>query len=80
MARMGAACIASAGAGMLRGSAVSMTVYPIIPDFKTYPETGRSLRYTSGEIGLAGHWIKYLLHFGFLYKAKANPLWQVIPE
>ncbi len=80
LAHMGAACIASAGASPLRGTAVSMTVFPIIPDFKAYPDTGRELRYTSGEIGLAGHWIKHLLHFGFIYKAKANPLWVAIPE
>jgi sulfide:quinone oxidoreductase len=80
MANMGAACIASAGAGMLGGTAVSMTMYPIIPDFEKYPETGRSLRYTTGEIGLAGHWIKHLLHFAFIYKAKANPFWRIIPE
>jgi len=80
LAKMGAACIASAGASALRGTAVSMTVYPIIPDFQKYPDTGRDLRYTFGEIGLAGHWIKQLLHFGFLYKAKAKPLWMLIPE
>ena len=66
MAKMGAACIASAGAGFLNGTAASMTMYPIIPDFKTYPDTGRSLAYTSGEIGLAGHWIKHFLHFAFI--------------
>ena len=80
MARMGAACIASAGAGAFSGTAVSMTVYPIVPDFGTYPDTGRDLGYTSGEIGLAGHWIKHFLHYAFLYKAKALPLWQVVPE
>jgi sulfide:quinone oxidoreductase len=80
MAAMGAACIASAGASTLNGTAVSMTMYPIIPDFKKYPDSGRSLRYTTGEIGLAGHWIKHLLHFAFLYKAKAKPFWQLIPE
>ena len=80
MANMGAACIASAGASALNGTAVSMTMYPIIPDFEAYPDTGRSLKYTTGEIGLAGHWIKHLLHFGFMYKAKANPFWRIIPE
>ena len=80
MAHMGAACIASAGAGAFSGTAVSMTVYPIVPDFGSYPDTGRDLGYTSGEIGLAGHWIKHFLHYVFLYKAKALPLWQVVPE
>ncbi len=80
MANMGAACIASAGANFLKGTAVSMTMYPIIPDFKKYPDTGRDLNYTSGEIGLAGHWIKHFLHYAFLYKAKANPFWRIVPE
>ncbi|HEX9253828.1 MAG TPA: FAD-dependent oxidoreductase [Ignavibacteriaceae bacterium] len=80
LANMGAACIASAGAGFFSGTAVSMTMYPIIPDFKKYPDTGRELKYTSGEIGLAGHWIKHFLHYAFIYKAKANPFWRVVPE
>lgn len=57
-----------------------MTLFPIVPDFKTYPDTGRDLDWTFGEIGLAGHWIKHLLHFGFIYKAKAPPLWTMVPE
>jgi len=80
MAKMGAACIASAGANFFNGTAVSLTMYPIIPDFARFPETGRDLEYTSGEIGLAGHWIKHLLHHTFIYKAKANPLWTIVPE
>ena len=80
LAKMGAACIASAGANFFSGTAVSMTMYPIVPDFKKYPDTGRSLAYTTGEIGLAGHWIKHLLHYAFIYKLKANPFWRVVPE
>ncbi|MBN3035931.1 MAG: FAD-dependent oxidoreductase [Bacteroidales bacterium] len=80
MAHMGAACIASAGNGTLKGTAVSMTMYPIIPDFRKYPDTGRSLRYTTGEIGLAGHWVKHALHHAFIYKAKAKPFWRIVPE
>ena len=80
MAKMGAACIASAGAGILNGTAVSMTVFPIVPDFETYKDTGRDMNYTNGEIGLAGHWIKYLLHYAFMYKAKAHPFWRLVPE
>ncbi|NWF89787.1 MAG: FAD-dependent oxidoreductase [Ignavibacteriaceae bacterium] len=80
LANMGAACIASAGANFFKGTAVSMTMFPIIPDFEKYPDTGRDLGYTSGEIGLAGHWIKHFLHFAFIYKAKANPFWRVVPE
>ncbi|HHI80750.1 MAG TPA: NAD(P)/FAD-dependent oxidoreductase [Planctomycetes bacterium] len=80
MAEMGAACVASAGANPFTGTAASMTVFPIIPDFEKYPEYGRDLRYTTGEIGLAGHWIKILLHHMFLYKAKMRPGWFLIPE
>lgn len=80
MAEIGAACVASAGANAFTGGAASMTMYPIVPDFKKYPRTGRSLKYTTGEIGTAGHWIKKLLHFAFIYKAKALPFWWIIPE
>jgi len=61
MAEMGAACVASAGKGLTDGTAAAMTVYPVVPDFETYPGTGRDTDYTFGEIGLAGHWIKHLL-------------------
>ncbi len=80
MSNMGAACIASAGAGMRNGTAAAMTMYPIVPDFERYPESGRSLKDTFGEIGLSGHWMKMLLHYGFIYKAKALPGWFLIPE
>ncbi len=80
MAEMGAACVASAGANPFTGTAASMTVFPIVPDFERYPEYGRDLRHTFGEIGLAGHWIKILLHHMFLYKARLRPGWSLIPE
>lgn len=80
MGKMGAACIVSSGYGLTRGMAATMTVFPIIPDFEKYPRWGRDSRYTMGEPGLAGHWIKLLLHFMFLYKAKARPFWWLIPE
>ena len=53
---------------------------PVVPDRETFPATGRDPRGTSGEIGLAGHWIKAILHYLFIYKAKARPLWFLIPE
>ena len=62
MAEMGAACVASAGANPFTGTAASMTVFPIVPDFERYPDHGRDPEHTFGEIGLAGHWIKILLH------------------
>ena len=80
MAEMGAACVASAGANPFTGTAASMTVFPIVPDFERYPEYGRDKDRTFGEIGLAGHWIKILLHHLFLYKARLRPGWRRIPE
>lgn len=80
MAEMGAACVASAGANPFNGTAASITVFPIVPDYEKYPEYGRDLDYTFGEIGLAGHWIKVLLHHMFLYKASLRPGWSLIPE
>ena len=80
MADMGAACIASAGSGMRSGSAAAMTMYPVVPDHVRFPGSGRSVTDTYGELGLAAHWIKYLLHFMFIYKAKARPFWFLIPE
>ena len=80
MAEMGAACVASAGANPFTGTAASMTVFPIVPDFERYPEYGRDMDRTFGEIGLAGHWIKILLHHLFIYKAKLRPGWHFVPE
>ncbi|MGV6861055.1 MAG: NAD(P)/FAD-dependent oxidoreductase [Putridiphycobacter sp.] len=80
MGNMGAACIASTGYGMLRGGGVSITTYPIVPDYKKYPDTGRNLKHTIGRVGLAGHWVKLSLHYAFIYKAKMRPFWWLIPE
>ena len=80
MARMGAACIVSAGYGLTNGIAATMTVYPIVPDWDKYPEFGRSLKYTMGEPGLAGHWLKWFMHYMFLHKAKGYPFWYLLPE
>ena len=80
MARMGAACVASAGTGLRKGSAAAMTMYPVVPDYERFPVHGRSLKDTFGEVGLAAHWVKRLLHFLFIYKAKALPGWSWLPE
>lgn len=77
---IGAACVASAGSNSLQGTAASMTMYPVVPNYKKYPKFGRSTTHTTGEIGTAGHWIKKLLHYAFIYKAKAKPFWWIIPE
>ncbi|MFZ4741039.1 MAG: NAD(P)/FAD-dependent oxidoreductase [Bacteroidales bacterium] len=80
MGKMGAACIVSAGFSMTKGQAATMTVNPIVPDWGKYPDYGRNLKYTVGEIGLAGHWMKLMLHYMFLHKAKGYPFWWLIPE
>ena len=80
MAEMGAACVASTGSGLLTGTAASMTVFPVVPNFEKYPEYGRDMNLTFGEIGLAGHWLKYLLHLLFIYQAKLKPGWSIIPD
>src|SRR5664279_4807752 len=79
MAHMGAACVASAGTGMRNGSAASMTMMPVVPDYARFT-TGRDLRDTRGEIGLSGHWVKLALHYLFIHKAKARFGWHLIPE
>jgi len=67
MGNMGAACIASAGYGMTQGSGVSITTFPIVPDYIKYPDTGgRDINKTFGDIGLAGHWVKLALHYAFI--------------
>jgi sulfide:quinone oxidoreductase len=81
MGNMGAACIASSGFGLLKGKGISMTTYPIVPDYVKYPKSGgRDLNKTFGALGLSGHWVKLLLHYTFIYKAKMKPFWWLIPE
>ncbi len=80
MAEMGAACVASTGSGMLNGTAATMTVFPVVPDYDKYPEYGRDMNLTFGEIGLAGHWMKWILHHVFIYQAKLRPGWSLLPD
>lgn len=80
MGKMGAACIVSAGYGITGGAAATMTVFPIVPDLNKFPEYGRSMNYTMGEAGLAGHWMKWFMHYMFLHKAKGYPFWWLLPE
>ena len=80
MAKMGAACIVSAGYGIRKGQAAVMTVNPIVQDWEKYPKWGRNINDTVGEVGLAGHWMKLFMHYMFMYKAKAKPFWWLIPE
>ena len=80
MAKMGAACIVSAGYGLIKGQAAVMTVNPIVQDWEKYPKWGRNIKDTVGVVGSAGHWMKLFMHYMFMYKAKAKALWWVIPE
>lgn len=80
MAKIGAACVASTGSDILKGTAATMTVFPVVPDYDTYPEYGRDMDLTFGEIGLAGHWMKYILHHVFIYQAKMRPGWSILPD
>jgi len=68
-----------AGTGLTKCSAAAMTMLPVVPDYVRYP-TGRDARETQGALGLHGHWVKLMLHYLFIYKAKALPGWQLIPE
>ncbi len=79
MAKFASICVVSMSYGF-RGVAGTMSVYPTIPDFKKYPDFGRDIRYTMGEPGVAGHWFKWAMHYAFMYKAKANPGWFLIPD
>jgi sulfide:quinone oxidoreductase len=80
MAETGAACVASTGSDIFKGTAATMTVFPVVPDYETYPEYGRDMDLTFGEIGLAGHWMKWILHHVFIYQAKLRPGWSVLPD
>ncbi|HHY72050.1 MAG TPA: FAD-dependent oxidoreductase [Bacillus bacterium] len=80
MTEMPGACIASLGKSTWNGSAASILMYPVTPDYEKYPEYGRDLKVCDMEIGLAGAWIKRTLHTMFLYKMKGNPGWSMIPE
>ena len=80
MTKQAAACIVSAGYGITKGQAATMTVSPIVPDWEKYPKYGRDINATVGVIGLAGHWMKLFMHYMFIYKAKAKLGWSLIPE
>lgn len=81
MTEMAAACIASMGDSLWDGSAATIMIYPVVPDFRRYPnEFGRDLFVTHMEMGLGGAWMKRMIHSTFMYKLKANPGWKIIPE
>jgi len=73
MAEMGAACVASAGAGLRNGSAAAMTMFPVVPDYAHLPSTRPQPTDTTGEI-VAG-WSLDQAHapLPVIYKAKGRP-------
>jgi sulfide:quinone oxidoreductase len=79
MAEFGAACVASMGKSMTKGSAATIVMYPVVPDYDKYPH-GRDLSAGLGDMGLAGHWLKQLLHHLFIYKMKGSFGWWFIPD
>ncbi|WP_027415110.1 NAD(P)/FAD-dependent oxidoreductase [Aneurinibacillus terranovensis] len=80
MTEMPGACIASIGKSVWNGSAASIILYPVAPDYERYPDYGRDLKANYLDIGLSGAWIKRLLHTAFIYKMQGNPGWSMIPE
>ncbi|MCP4144999.1 MAG: FAD-dependent oxidoreductase [bacterium] len=81
MTEMAAACIASMGDSLWDGSAAVIMVYPVVPDNRKYPnEQGRDQYVTHMEMGLAGAWMKRMIHTTFMYKLQGKPGWKIIPE
>jgi len=79
MANFGAACVASMGKSMTKGSAAVIAMFPVVPDYDRF-EYGRDMEATFGDQGLAGHWLKALLHHLFIYKMKGKFGWWLIPD
>jgi sulfide:quinone oxidoreductase len=81
MTEMYAACIASMGDSLRDGSAATIMIYPVVPDFRRYPnDEGRDLFVTHMEMGLAGAWMKRMLHTTFIWKLRGRIGWRFIPE
>jgi sulfide:quinone oxidoreductase len=81
MTEMAAVCIASLGDSLWDGSAATLMMYPVVPDFIRYPnDYGRDMFVTHMEIGLSGAWMKRMLHTTFIHKLKGKAGWKIIPE
>lgn len=81
MSEMVAACIASMGSSLWDGEAVSIVMYPVVPNMKRFPtESGRDHFVSFMEMGLAGAWMKFMLHYTFIWKFRGLPGWNIIPE
>lgn len=72
--------LATRGAAWRHPSSVLVTIYPLVPDRKTFPEGGRSERFTYGRVGRWGAIVSFLLRLSFTYRAKASALWWLIPD
>lgn len=81
MTEMAAACIASMGDSLWDGSAATIMMYPVVPDHERYPnEGGRDAFVTQMEMGLAGAWMKRMIHTTFRHKLQGRIGWGLIPE
>lgn len=81
MSEMFAACIASMGSSLWDGSAAVIIIYPVVPDFRRFPnEEGRDMFVTHMEMGLSGAWMKRLIHHTFIHKLQGRIGWSIIPE
>ncbi len=81
MTEMVAACIASMGDSLWDGGAGTILMYPVVPDNRRFPnEMGRDLFVTHMEQGLAGAWMKRLIHSTFMWKFQGKIGWKIIPE
>ncbi len=81
MTEMAAACIASMGDSLWDGSAAVIMVHPIVPDNRRYPnDEGRDPFVTHMEMGLAGAWMKRMIHTTFMHKLQGRIGWKIIPE
>jgi sulfide:quinone oxidoreductase len=81
MSGMPVACIASMGDSLWNGMAAVILIHPFVPDYRRFPQTdGRDHNLTNMEVGLAGAWMKRMLHSTFIHKFKGNIGWKLIPE
>lgn len=77
MTEMVAACIASMGDSLWDGNAVVIVMQPVVPDRKKHNnEFGRDLFVSHLEMGVSGVWMKFMLHYTFIWKFN----WTIIPE
>jgi sulfide:quinone oxidoreductase len=69
------------GDSLWDGSAATIMMYPVVPDHRRYTnKSGRDDFVTHMEMGLAGAWMKRMIHTTFRYKLQARVGWEMIPE